>query len=213
MVFFIDTADLGLIKKWAPLPFVKGVTTNPLVLQASNVKDRFPHLQQIQSLLRPDQELMIQAIGETPEKLLEDALLIHAAFPRAVVKIPTVWEGLSIAPELRKKKIEICFTVVYYASQGILGALAEGKYIAPYIGRMRQNQIDPWKEIEQMRDAIREFDLPTHILAASLRSQEDISNAFALGCDITAKPSVWDECLTQPLVLKSLDDFNRAHVP
>jgi transaldolase len=120
MAIFIDTADLAQIKKWATLPFVKGVTTTPLVLQAANITDRFSRLRAIHELLRADQKLMIQAVGNDAVEILKDAHRIHENFPSAIVKIPTTWEGLSIAAPLQDAKMLLCYTMIFSAADNTL---------------------------------------------------------------------------------------------
>ncbi len=212
MTIFVDTANILEAERWLKQPFVKGVTTNPLILNQAKVTNRFEHLQKLSMLLNKEQVLMVQAVGETPDELLEDARTIHEVLPRAVLKIPADRNGFSIAPTLNHDKAEICFTAVFSAAQGILAAFAGGHYIAPYVGRMQDAKIDPWGEIEEMMSAFEAHELDAHVLAASLRSPQDVSKAFALGCHITAKPSVLDQCLTPSHTEKMVKEFNKVRI-
>ena len=170
MTIYVDTANILEAERWLKQPFVKGITTNPLLLAQIKTKDRFEHLKKLNMLLNKEQILMVQAVGETPDELLEDARTIHEILPQAVIKIPADKNGFSIAPTLNHDEIELCFTAIFSAAQGIIAAFAGGHYVAPYVGRMQDVNIDPWGEIEDMMDAFDAHELDAHVLAASLRS-------------------------------------------
>ncbi|MFH0970887.1 MAG: transaldolase family protein [Candidatus Diapherotrites archaeon] len=212
MTIFVDTANLLEAERWLKKPFVRGITTNPLLLSKLRVKDRFGHLQRLSNLLNKEQILFVQAVGETPDELLEDARTIHEMLPHAIIKIPADRNGFSIAPTLNHDKMELCFTAVFSAAQGILSAFAGGHYIAPYVGRMQEAKLDPWGEIEEMIAAFEAHELDAHILAASLRTPKDVSKAFALGCTITANPSVLDLALTPPQTDQTVKEFNKLRI-
>ena len=212
MTIFVDTANILEAEKWLKQPFVTGVTTNPLLLSAAKPVNRFEHLQKLSMLLNKEQLIMVQATGETPDELLEDARTIHEMLPEAIIKIPADRNGFSIAPTLNHDKIELCFTAVFSAAQGIIAAFAGGHYIAPYVGRMIDAKIDPWEQIEDMMDAFDAHELDAHVLAASLQSPEHVAKAFALGCQITAKPSVLEQCINSEGTDKLVKEFNNARM-
>lgn len=212
MTIFVDTAHFSEAERWVKQPFVKGITTNPLLLAKAKPTNRFEHLQKLSALLNKEQILMVQATGETPDELLEDARTIHEVLPKAIIKIPADRNGFSIAPTLNHDKIELTFTAVFSAAQGILAAFAGGHYIAPYVGRMKDVNLDPWSEIEDMMDAFSAHELDAHVLAASLRSPDDVAKAFALGCQITVKPEVLDQCMTPVHTEKMVKEFNKVRM-
>lgn len=209
-MIFIDTADLTLIKKWLGYSFVAGITTNPLILQSAGVTDRFAHLKTINSMLSAHQVLMIQAVGLTVDAMLQDARTIHRLFPSVVIKIPADEIGFTVGSVLMKDNIDVLFTAVYSATQGIFGGAAGGRFIAPYVGRMKDAGIDPWKEIKMMTENFKKNQTPCVILAASLRMPEDIAEALALGCAVTAKPEVLEKCFTNEPTQKAMQSFNEA---
>ncbi|MEK6821120.1 MAG: transaldolase family protein, partial [archaeon] len=206
------TANILEAERWLKQPFVNGITTDPILLSKARVKDRFGHVKRLANLLNKEQVIFVQATGETPDELLEDARTIHEVLPQAIIKIPADRNGFSIAPTLNHDKMELCFTAVYSAAQGILSALAGGHYIAPYVGHMMDSKLDPWGEIEEMMSAFEAHELDAHVLAASLRSPKDVSNAFALGCHVTAEPSVLDQSLTPSHTDAIVKEFNKVRI-
>ncbi len=212
MTIFVDTASIADAEKWLKQPFVKGVTTNPILLSKVKTQNRMEHVKKLAGLLNKEQVIMVQAVGETPDEMLEDAYTIHEVLPKAIIKIPADRNGFSIAPTLNHDKIELTFTAVFSAAQGILAAFAGGHYIAPYVGRMQEANLDPWSEIEDMMDAFAAHELDAHVLAASLRSPQDVAKAFALGCHVTAKPSVLDQCFVVPQTEKMVKEFNKVRL-
>lgn len=59
-----------------------------------------------------------------------------------------------------------------------------------------------------MLDAFSAHELDAHVLAASLRTPEDVAQAFALGCHVTAKPSILKQCLTPIQTEAMVKEFN-----
>lgn len=208
MTVYVDTASPQEAEQWVKHPFIAGITTNPLLLAELKVDDRFDHLQKLSKLLTKEQKLMVQAVGNTPDELLEDARTIHEMLPKAVLKIPADANGFSIAPTLVSDDIELTFTAVFSAAQGILAAFAGGHFVAPYIGRMQDAKIDAWAHVEDMLDAFSAHELDAHVLAASLRTPEDVAQAFALGCHVTAKPSILKQSLTPQHTQEMVKEFN-----
>ena len=77
---------------------------------------------------------------------------------------------------------------------------------------MQDVNIDPWGEIEDMVDAFDSHELDAHVLAASLRTPQDVSKAFALGCHVTAKPSVLDLCIATEHTDNMVKEFNKVRI-
>ena len=211
MTIYVDTANPKEAEQWVKESFISGITTNPLLLAELRVTDRFAHLQKLSNMLMKEQKLMVQAVGNTPDKLLEDARTLHEMLPKAVIKIPADANGFAIAPTLVHDDIELCFTAVFSAAQGIIGAFAGGHFIAPYIGRMRDAKMDAWAHVEDMVDAFEAHELDAHVLAASLRTPEDVAQALALGCHVTVKPAILKECYTPKYTEEIVKEFNTAH--
>ncbi|MDP2666289.1 MAG: transaldolase family protein [Candidatus Diapherotrites archaeon] len=212
MTIFVDSANINEVEKWVKQPFVKGITTNPFLMAKVKPKNRFDHLKSLYILLGKGQLLMVQASGETPDELLEDVRTIHEMLPKAVINIPADKSGFSIAPTLNHDKVEICFTAVFSAAQGILAAFAGGHYVAPYVGRMQDVELDPWSEIEDMQDAFMAHELDSHVLASSLRTPKDVARAFALGCHVTVKPEILEQCLSPTHTDEMVKEFNRVRL-
>lgn len=209
-MIFVDTADLTIIKKFLNYPFISGVTTNPLILQEIPPTDRINHLKTIYHLLAPHQIIMVQATGLTSETIIQDARSIRKALPQAVIKIQADEIGFNAANELIKENIDITFTAVYSATQGIFGGAAGARFVAPYINRMKEAGLDPWKEIKLITESFKLHHTPCIVLAASLRTPEDVAQALSMGCAITAKPSVLEACLTNEPTTKAIQAFNQA---
>ncbi len=70
MTIFVDTANISDAEKWVKQPFVKGITTNPLLMVSIKPSNRFTHLQKLAKLLNKEQVIMVQAVGETPCEVL-----------------------------------------------------------------------------------------------------------------------------------------------
>ena len=63
-----------------------------------------------------------------------------------------------------------------------------------------------------MMDAFSAHEMDAHVLAASLRTPEDVAHAFSLGCMVTAKPELLEKCLTPQQTLDMVKEFNNARI-
>jgi transaldolase len=130
---------------------------------------------------------------------------------KVVVKLPATREGLEAAARLSGEGVRTCVTAVYSPYQALLAAAAGAAFVAPYLGRMNDAGLDGHAMIAQMAEALRHTESATEILAASVRSPEDIPRLARHGvCHITLSPSVADMLFQEPLTLEATKAFEEA---
>lgn len=207
---FLDTASIDEINGKLPLGIFKGITTNPTILLKEK-KERFSH---INTILASDVELLfVQVIGETVEELKRDYVKIRSiqTDKKIAIKIPMNTEGLEFVKTIKKLYPEqiVLGTAIYSSDQGILSAVAGCDYIAPYVNRMSNNNLDPYTSIAQMRNFIDDRKLSTKIMAASFKNTNQVVDSLMAGAHTATIPAeIVDQMMNKELAINAIKVFN-----
>lgn len=208
---FLDTANTDEIKKALKTGVFKGVTTNPTIL----LNERIPREKKIREILDTGAPFVyVQTIGETAEERLADgeAILGLDSEDRIGLKIPIDLIGLEVVRKIREKHpdCKILGTAVYSADQGIFAALAGCDCIAPYINRMSNNDLDPYKAVSMIRDFIDERRLDCEILGASFKNTNQVIQTLASGAhSVTIPYNIFEKMMNKELAVSAIETFNR----
>lgn len=220
MRFYIDSADLPSIESLMKTGVFHGVTTNPLILQAAGV--RLAGLTDLAKRLFDlgAKELFLQSWGGDGRALYERGLQLarmddtngsDEADGRITVKLPATREGMEAAARLAKGGVRTCITAVYAPFQALLAASAGAAYAAPYLGRMNDAKRDGYALIARMTETLAKMESPCDILAASVRSVEDVAELAGNGVRcITLSPPVAEELFREPLTIEAAAAFEAA---
>lgn len=208
---FLDTANLKEINKNFSLGIFKGVTTNPTLLLKEK-KERFELIDAI--LSTGIESLFVQVVGETVEELQEDYKKIRAIHTEKeiIIKVPINVVGLEFIKEIKKNYPEqqILGTAIYSTDQGILASIAGCDYLAPYVNRMSNNDLDPYVAISQMKQFIDKRGLSTKIMAASFKNTKQVIDALMAGAHTATIPTdIADQMINKELAMNAIDVFNR----
>ncbi|MEG0373682.1 MAG: transaldolase family protein [Enterococcus sp.] len=208
---FLDTANNKEIKNALKSGVFKGVTTNPTIL----LKEEIKREEKIQSILALGVKLVyVQCIGDTVEERLADCkkILTMDTENRIGLKIPMDIVGLEVVKVLGQKNLgcPILGTAIYSADQGILAALAGCDCIAPYINRMTNYDVDPYKAIAIMRDFIDERDLNCEIIGASFKNTNQVIQTLVSGAHTVTIPyNIFEKMINKELATAAIETFNR----
>ena len=207
---FLDTANLKDIKKGIALGLFSGVTTNPVLLAKESL-DYKKHVLDILGLLPPDWELSLEVKAGSRDDLVKQAKTASDWDKRIRVKIPVNRNGLMAAAQLMGA-IKLNLTVVKSSAQAMLGQVLAAKgspldvVISVFCGRISQAGYD-WKIIIKELSSV---EWPGKLLAASIKTPLDISDAIANGANIVTAPlDVYETVLDSKLVAEDVDNFNR----
>lgn len=186
---YADSSDVEAVAPLLRGRIVRGVTTNPTILERGGrtVRD-IPELYRTWRDAGAE-EIFFQAWGPDEDTLERRAREILALGDRAVVKVPATAAGFPVAARLAAEGSPVLLTAVYAVPQALAAAAAGIRYIAPYLGRLRDAGRDGVAAIGAMR---RQCDgSSTDVLAASLRSPDDLVALREVGVTcFTAHPSV-----------------------
>ena len=209
MEFILDTANLSAIKKAVDLYPIDGVTTNPSILAKEKPDDAFAHLKSIQALLGPNRSLHVQTLSETAEGIIEEARVLHQHLGASVhVKIPTTPQGLKAMKALHAQGVLITATAIYSKLQAYLAINAGADYLAPYVNRMANLDIDAMDVLASISSYIANAKASTKIVAASFKNLAQINAAIEAGVQaVTVDPSLLDLVFTSAPLAKAVADF------
>ncbi len=211
MKLYIDSADIFAIESLMKTGVFYGVTTNPLLLRNSGLTPDClgDFVEQIIEL--GAREVYLQSWGNEAMILRRNAQKLARISENVVVKLPVTREGLEAASGLVDEGIRICITAVYAPFQVLLGASVGAAYVAPYLGRMNDAGLDGHSLIARMSEALRNTDGSTEILAASVRTTDDLAILArnGIGC-ITLSPPVADMLFCEPLSVEAAIAFEAA---
>lgn len=185
MKLFIDTANVEEIKKANDLGVICGVTTNPsLIAREGRVfKDVVTEITTI-----VDGPISAEVVSLEHEKMVEEALELAAIHKNIVIKIPMIEEGLKAVKILSAKGIKTNVTLIFSASQALLAAKAGATYVSPFVGRLNDISSRGNELVETIHNMFEKHGIKTEIIAASIRSPEDVVDAALAGADIATIP-------------------------
>lgn len=185
MKLFIDTANVEEIRKANDLGVICGVTTNPsLIAREGRVfKDVVTEITTI-----VDGPISAEVVSLEHEKMVEEALELAAIHKNIVIKIPLIEEGLKAVKILSAKGIKTNVTLIFSASQALLAAKAGATYVSPFVGRLNDISSRGNELVETIHNMFEKHGITTEIIAASIRSPEDVVDAALAGADIATIP-------------------------
>lgn len=210
---FLDTVNINEINKQMKLGILKGVTSNPTLL----FKEKRERFMQIKEMLSTQAPLVfVQVVGETVEELTEDYQKIMSipTDKKIGIKVSLNSIGLMFIKEVKQENPEqiLLGTAVYSADQGILGALSGCDYVAPYVNRMSNNNIDPFQSIHQIRTFIDDRNLETKIMGASFKNTNQVLKALMAGAHTATIPTdILEQMINKELAVDAIKTFNHHH--
>jgi transaldolase len=208
---YVDSADPEQVGRLLAAGVVHGVTTNPTILErGGRTASEIPELHD-RWIAQGAHEVFFQTWGGDRAALLRNAARLLALGDQVVVKVPATGDGFAAASELVAEGAPVLVTAVYTAAQALACASIGVRYIAPYLGRMRDAGLDGTALISRMQ-AVCEGSA-TDVLAASLRSPQDFVDLRLAGVPcFTAAPAVLDALLHDPVSDSSAAEFDAAMV-
>ena len=212
MKFFLDTANVEDIRKAAAMGVICGVTTNPSLI-AREGRDFKDVLQEISSIVDGPISGEVKATTTEAEAMIEEAREIAQLHPNMVVKIPMTIEGLKAVKVLAKEKIKTNVTLIFSANQALLAARAGANYVSPFLGRLDDISTDGVELVRTIAEIFAIYDLPTEIIAASVRHPMHVTQCALAGADIATVPYAVIEAMTKhPLTDAGIEKFKQDYL-
>lgn len=205
MKFFIDTANIEEIRTANELGILAGVTTNPSLVAKEGVSfhDRLREITEVVS-----GSVSAEVIALDAEGMIEEGKELAAIAPNITVKVPMTLEGLKAVKAFKELNIKTNVTLIFNANQALLAARAGATYVSPFIGRLDDIGHNGVELIAQIAEIFNLHDIPTEIIAASVRHPQHVIEAALAGADIATIPfKVLNTLASHPLTDKGIEIF------
>ena len=205
MQFFIDTADVGEIKKALEMGLCDGVTTNPSLVAKTG--RRFDDVLREIVALKPG-PISAEVTAVDAEGMLREAEELVKFGPDIVIKIPLITEGLRAVKALSAKGIKTNVTLCFSPVQALLAAKAGATYVSPFVGRLDDISQDGMQLIEQIVEIYANYGFKTKVLVASVRHPVHVLESARIGADVATIPfNVIAQLANHPLTEAGLKKF------
>ncbi len=205
MKFFVDTADTKDIADLAASGLIDGVTTNPSLI----AKSGRPFAEVIAEIceLTPG-PVSAEVVATDYEGMIKEGRKLAKIASNVTVKLPLTLDGLKACKTLTDEGTQVNVTLCFSANQALLAAKAGATFISPFIGRLDDIHMDGMELIQEIRQIYDNYLFDTEILAASIRTPNNVKLCALVGADVmTAPPSVIKSLVNHPLTDKGLETF------
>ena len=210
---FADTANLDEIKEAHDMGIIQGVTTNPSIIAKEPTGSFDALIQKLAEYCGSEElSLSVEVFAEGYEPMVKQACEIYEKFspvcPDLYVKIPVGFDELRAIKKCSNLGVKINATICYSEQQLIHCASAGAKYVSLFYCRLKQHGGDVERALRRTKQYIRENGLSTQIIAGSIRTQQDVCDAWDYGADIvTTGLPVMKEMVRHPKTTESYDGF------
>ena len=205
MKLFLDSADIDEITALSDTGFVDGVTTNPSLIAKSghNILDRVAEICAI-----VDGPVSAEVTATDYDTMLAEGRKLAGIATNVAVKVPLTKAGLQTCQTLSDAGTKVNVTLCFTAGQALLAAKAGAAFISPFVGRLDDIGKDGMGLIEEICTLYANYDYPTEVLVASVRSTQHVVDAALMGADVvTLPPKILTALFYHPLTDSGLDAF------
>ena len=205
MELFIDTAEIDEIKSLNITGLIDGVTTNPSLIAKSG-----------RNIIETIEEICNEVSGPVSaevtatdfETMIKEGRKLSAIAQNVAIKVPLTFDGLRACKVFSEDGIMVNVTLCFNSAQAILAAKAGASFISPFIGRLDDIGSDGINLISEITEIYDIHGFETKVLAASIRSVQDIIDSAKFGADVaTIPPKFLKAMYNHPLTDKGLADF------
>ena len=205
MQFFIDTAEVTLIREAHEMGLVDGVTTNPSLIKKAG-RDHEETIREISSFIKGP--ISVETLSETAEGMLKEAEEYVNWGDNIVIKVVMSPEGMKAVKQLSEKGVKTNVTVTFSPMQAVLAAKAGATYVSPFVGRLDDIGQQGMDVLRDMRVIFDNYGFETKILVASVRHTMHVLESALIGADVaTIPPKTLTQLFNHPLTEKGIATF------
>ncbi len=206
MKLFVDTANIKEIEEAVSWGIVSGVTTNPTLVSAQGKVDFKEVIQHICNLVQGP--VSAEVVSLDAENMIKEAREIATWSPHVVIKVPMTWEGIKATRVLSREGIKTNMTLVFSPNQGLLAGLAGATYASPFVGRLDDAGHDGMGVVADIVQIYRQYNMPTQVIAASIRHPLHCVAAAKAGAHVATVPfKVLKQMVMHPLTDVGIERF------
>ncbi len=172
-MLLLDSASVADAREAARLGFVRGITTNPTLMSAhagdpaeviAALVDTLP----LGTVFHQITEL------DSPAEAEAECQRFRAISPRVGLKIPCRTDLLALAAAMASEGATCAITAIFSPAQALLAAEAGVAYVIPYVNRSTRLLGDGVALAARMADVCIAAGRGTEVMAASLKSAEEV---------------------------------------
>ncbi len=206
MKIFLDTGDVQAIRKAYDTGLVDGVTTNPSHIAKTQRKFR-EVVEEICSIIPGP--VSAEAVSDTTEKLVEEAVNLASIAPNIVVKIPMTVDGLRAVPVLEEQKnVKTNVTMIFSSTQSFLAMKAGASFVSIVLSRLDAVANESDILVEDAVTIRDNYGFDSEIIAGSIKTQNHILSCLRASVDITTmNPDLFFQMFKHPLTVEGLAQF------
>ena len=213
MQLFLDTANLEHIRHGVDLGVISGVTTNPSLVSKEGKVDYKALVKQICAIVPGP--VSTEVLSQESAGMIAEAREITTWAENIAVKIPSTLDGLAATSVLARENVSVNVTLCFSLNQAMLAAAAGATFISPFVGRLDDIGEDGMQLVVDIVDYLRYYDLPTRVIAASIRHTSHCLSASKAGAHIATVPykvllQMIEHPLTDTGVRRFADDWNKV---
>lgn len=206
MKLFLDTANMEHIRHGVRLGVVAGVTTNPSIVSREGKVDYRKLVQEICSIVPGP--VSTEVLGQDARTMVAEARELAKWAENIVVKIPASLEGVEATSMLAGEGIKVNFTLCFTLNQAVLGAGAGAAFMSLFVGRLDDVGEDGMAVVADIVEYLEYYQLPSQVIAASIRHPQHCLTAAKAGAHIATVPyKVLLQMIQHPLTNIGIERF------
>ena len=205
MKLFIDSGNLKDYEALVPLGIIDGATTNPS-LMAKEGGDPRAIIKKICAMVQGP--VSAEVVATEADAMLAEGRELAKIDAHVVVKVPFTRDGVKACRALSSEGVRVNVTLIFSPTQALIAAKVGAAYVSPFVGRLDDIASDGMRLIQEIATIFDNYEFPTQILVASVRSPMHIVQAAMMGAHVCTCPaSVIDACFNHPLTDVGLQKF------
>jgi transaldolase len=205
---FLDTADIDRLKEAVSTGIVHGIATNPEKV-AKTGKSYGEVVASIRRFFSGP--ISVQGMGRSAEEIVRHALALHGIDDGLAIKIPCTIEGIKAIRELVPQGVKTNCTLMFSPTQGLAAGLAGSPFVSPFVGRSESAGYDGIDLIRRIRQIYDAWDLPSLIIAASIKSARQVTESIIAGAHAVAVTwPIFEEMINHPLTECGYSGFEKV---
>ena len=206
MDFYLDSADYGKITEYVEAYNIKGVTSNPTII----VKDKADIMKLIE-VVPKDKELFVQVISDELKGIIAETKKLMSFSENIIVKIPATPNGLKAIKILKEQNIKTLATGIYSVEQALMAANCGAAYVAPYVNRICDLEIDGVKAALEIQKTFKQQNIDCKVLAASFKNMMQVKELMINGIDaVTISADLMEKLIYNKNTEYAVKDFVSA---
>jgi transaldolase len=210
MSLYLDSANIKEATTAVKTGWIKGITTNPAILSRSGFS---PEETLIKLAVFEVSEIFYQVRSADLPTMMEEMKRAESILgEKLVVKIPPTHKGFQFASKISSNH-KTCLTAIFSPAQALAARETGADYIAVYVNRATRLTGDGIKLTMSIADVL--DGSGTEIIAASLKSQEEVIAAFNAGAQHLTLPfDVLSSLIENPHSQQAVEQFDQfqAHL-